>query len=93
MGWDLPNHCKTKKHYNFEQVSEDYMRNEMWSNEINDIILCIENKIKNESELKLLYEKFCNVIHNELDKYVSFKRISNMLGKKFKYLNHIGIII
>ena len=30
-------------------------------------------------------EKFCNVIQNDLDKYVSFHIISNMLGKKFKY--------
>ena len=35
-GMGVPNHCKAKKHYNFEQVSEDYMRNETWSNEIND---------------------------------------------------------
>ena len=81
----VPNNRKPQKHYNFTHVSEGYMSNETWSNEINDIILCIENKIKNESELNLLYEKFCDIIHNELDKYVSFRRISNTLCKKFKY--------
>ena len=74
IGMGVPHNCKAQKHYNFKQVSEDYMSNDTWSNKINDIILCIENKIQNESELNLLYEKFCNVIHNELDKYVSFKR-------------------
>ena len=49
----MPNHCKAQKHYNFEPVSEDYMSNEAWSNEINDMILCIEN----ESELNLLHGK------------------------------------
>ena len=47
-GMGVPNNRKPQKHHNFAHVGEGYMSNETWSNEINDIILCIENKIKNE---------------------------------------------
>ena len=76
---------ETKKCYNFGNVKEGYMNNETWYKEIDAFIFRIENNIKSDSELNILYEEFCTVTQKELDKYVYFKRISNTGSRKFKY--------
>ena len=72
------------KKYLFNNVSADFMMNDLWKQNVSQMIESIEQMHVNQNDIDLYYDKFCKTLITEMDKYVNFKEISRPTRKRLK---------
>ena len=70
--------------YSFNNINDSFMNNNNWQLNINQLILDLESNITIKSNINHLYDRLCNIIFNEMDKYLDYKNCSNGSKKKLK---------
>lgn len=75
------------KIYNFRNKPENFLKNDEWKTNIEEIVQTLENNINNQQELDSVFENFCKCLFSEFDKTLKFKTIGSKKTKRY-YKSH-----
>ena len=82
----------SEKIYSFQNVNENFMNNDIWTQAMHEIIESLETRLHVTETLDKLYEKSIKAICYEMDEYLESKYVSPKSKKCIKTLNHTGMM-
>ena len=70
--------------YLFDNIPDAFMNSPYWNTTISNIIADLEFQLDNQNSIDLTYNKLCEVITGEMDKYLKFRNISKGIRKRYR---------
>ena len=70
--------------YNVNDLTDQFLQSEIAQNEILLCIERIERNMNNQIEVDRLYDQFCKIYYDEMDKSLRYKKVNNKAKKRFQ---------
>ena len=80
---NLINNSSQKRRYNFKNKPEACMNSYEWRQSILVQIHSLENSIKSQESIDIVYNQFSEVVFTELDSFLKIRNISKSTKKRY----------
>ena len=73
-----------KKKYQYNTMSEDFLKSDRWKAILDDMLLKINNVDPIQSQVDSLYNDMISNVFTEMDQYIQYKHVGNKTRKRLK---------
>ena len=75
---------RTLRRYIFDNIPNGFRQSNSWHQSISNLIVDLEYQIDNQANINQSYSKLCEILFNEMDKYLKYKTCGKPIKTRLK---------